>query len=180
MKVGYQGDIFSNARKAAKHLICDVTAEYIPFATCIEMLQAMKEGLLDYGVITIQNTLGGMNKDTDIICNNSVEILDRVELEIEHCLFSLTGELRTGSTVYGDIEALLQCSNNLKEFGCLPVSTSLIAAKMMVSGETPITAGIVCNKENGTHYGLHLVKENIANDCNLKVKYVLFRSTDIN
>lgn len=67
MRIGYQGVEGSNAEAAAKKLAERLSfkdAEFIPLISSKNVITALKQHRIDYGVVATKNTLGGTVRET--------------------------------------------------------------------------------------------------------------------
>ncbi len=86
--IGFQGEhgAFGEvaARQFNRHLICISCAEFR------EVFEAVENGLLHYGVIPIERTLGGAVPDVnEFLTETILKIVGEVKLPIRYCLMTL-------------------------------------------------------------------------------------------
>ena len=168
------------------------TARVLQLDTFDECLQKVRDTKADVAVVPIHNTI---NK---LICGNDnvtpvIEIADSLGLKnihklvfkVDHILASY-GKLEGIRVAYSKSEPLGQCSKFLKRHGITPtssISRSLIitdtatAAKYVSRHQFPYTAAI-CNKEAAEHYGIPIVRGDIANVKDNKTEFHVYQRRD--
>ncbi len=160
--IGYQGE-----RGAYSELAATVwNGEYVPTAcqTWAEVFDGVTSGLYDYGVIPIENTLGGVvNQTNDLMIHSDLSIVGAVEMEIHHCLLALPDtDHREIRTVYSHQQALSQCRNFLARNGLegIPYYNTAGAAKMLLE-KRPKGSAVIAGRNTAEIYNLEIIKENI-------------------
>lgn len=82
---------------------------YHPMGTIPDVFTAVEKGEADYGVIPIENSMGGaVFHSLDMFIDSDLKIVSQVYLEIEHCLIS-HAKPETIKKVISKDQALIQC-----------------------------------------------------------------------
>ncbi|MDA3901146.1 MAG: prephenate dehydratase [Spirochaetes bacterium] len=160
--IGFQGE--QGAYQELASLVWN--KELIPTAcaTFSEVFSGVESGLYDYGIVPIENTLGGVVSQTnDLMIHSNLFVVGAVELEIHHCLMALPGtDHRDIRLVYSHQQALAQCRNFLSRHNLEGVSfyNTAGAAKMLMQ-EKPKASAVIASRLAADIYNLEIIKENI-------------------
>ena len=124
----------------------------------------MKDGLYDYGIVAVENILGGVvGEVNELLVNTDLYVVGAVELPIYLCLLTLPGtDHHDIRSVYSQSQALGQCRNFLSRNSLEPVQyyDSAGAAKMLAE-ETPKSSAVIASKLAAEIYDLEIIKEDI-------------------
>ena len=155
----------------------------IPAGTFGEIMQAVKEGRAEYGVLPLENSSTGTLSDIfDLLAEYDNVIIGEHVIKIEHHLWGLPGaRLSDIQRVYSHRQGLLQCSGFLKqypeikqvEFG----STAGCARKVLEEGD-PAQAAIASLRA-GEHLGLKLLQSSIHNDQTNSTRFIVISNRRI-
>lgn len=149
----------------------------IPMGTFGEVMQAMKEGQADYGILPIENSSTGTLSDIfDLLAEYDNYIIGEHVVKIEHNLWGVPGANFADVTkVYSHCQGLLQCSDFLKQYENIRQidggSTASSARKVLE--EKDITQAAIASKRAGEYYGLQLLKESIHNEENNSTRFII-------
>lgn len=180
MKIGFQGDIGSNAEYAAQKLIKKFNLKeacLIPLTTSQNVVAALSKQNIDYGVMATKNSLAGDVTETTNALTDNIELEDTIEIAVHHCIFTKSPKSQI-SHIASHIQALKQTAATRKKI--LPQATEVecadtaLAAKMLYQGDYPEDYAVICRKNIGLKYGLHLFKENIEDAHPNKTTFGLF------
>jgi chorismate mutase/prephenate dehydratase len=117
MKIGYQGIEGAYSQIASKQFFKDPGCEFIGFENFEEIFLGVYEGILDYGVVPIENSLAGtIHKNIDLLNKFDLRIVGEVYLKINHNLLGIKGsKLEDIKEVYSHWQALAQCEDNIRK-----------------------------------------------------------------
>jgi len=131
-----------------------------------------------------------------IVCADSVPVMDRarsmglrvlatLELPVDHVLASFGG-MEDIAIVYSKDEALAQCSRIIERHGwrqlsavpgiIVPFSTS--GAARYVAGRRAPSFAAICSEDAAEHYGVPIVKRNIADSPDNKTTFHAYVRAD--
>jgi prephenate dehydratase len=169
--IGYQGIKGSNSEIAAmeiakKNEFKDVS--FIPLVSSFNVLESLRQGVIDFGVIAMYNNTGGYVKESEHALKYiDVEYHDEITLPIEHHLFVKNKDvlLHEITQISSHLQALVQCQNNLNmRFPKIPLmadeDTATAAMKLRLD-LLPETTGVLCRKEAGIYNQLHLIESHL-------------------
>lgn len=184
MKIGFQGDIGSNAEEATGKFV-DILKnnklEQVALITSKNVVSALLDKKIKYGVMAIRNSIIGEVIETKNAINEKIEMIDSIEIDIHHCLFA-KNENSLLQYVASHIQALQQTEKTrakiLKDVQEVECIDTALAAKMLYDGEYSENYAVICRKNAGNIYGLKLIAENIEDDKSNKTTFGLFRLKD--
>jgi prephenate dehydratase/chorismate mutase/prephenate dehydratase len=128
------------------------------------VFEVVKTGLYDYGIVAVENTLGGViGEVNELLVNTDLYVVGAVELPIYLCLLALPGtDHREIRTVYSQSQALAQCRNFLARNSLEPVQYyDTAGAAKMLAEETPKSSAVIASKLASEIYDLETIKEDI-------------------
>ncbi len=160
--IGFQGEHGAYGELAANGY--DNNAIPIPVSTFSEVFNGVEKGYLDYGIVPVENSLGGSITDVNnLLVKHNVFIVKEIPVKIRHCLLSLPDtDYREIRVVYSHPQALAQCKNFLERhnFEPRPYYDTAGAAKMLFE-EKPKATAVIANKLCAKLYHLEVIMENI-------------------
>lgn len=169
-RIGYQGIPGSNAEAASKLFVQRFAMEpatLVPLVTSKGVVQALREGSIDYGVMAVRNKIAGDVTETiDALQTIDYDIYGALAIPIRHCLFKRPDvRVEDVTTIAPHPQALLQTQIVRKQLyptlSEVETPDTALAAKQLETGELPPTTMVLCSKQAGLQYGLTLVYEDL-------------------
>jgi prephenate dehydratase len=113
-RVAFQGERGAFSEEAALRLLGQ-EIELVPRRTFADLFRSLHEGLADYLLTPIENSIAGVvQPSSDLLHSSALRILDEVEIKIEQHLIGCPGvTLEDLDTVQSHPVALAQCSHFL-------------------------------------------------------------------
>ena len=93
IKIGFQGDIGSNSEEASHKFAKELNLKntiHIPLITSKNVVNALKNKKVDFGVMAIKNNSAGPVIETQKVLTEKINLLKTIDLEIHHTLFAKT------------------------------------------------------------------------------------------
>ena len=155
----------------------------IPMGSFGEIMQAVKEGKADYGVLPIENSSTGTLSDIfDLLAEYDNIILGEHVVKIEHNLWGLPGAKLSGiRKVYSHQQALMQCSDFLTKSPLMKQikggSTAGAARRILEEGD--ITQAAIASRRAGDKLGLVLLQASIQNDETNSTRFIIISNRKI-
>ncbi len=176
-KVGFQGETGAYSDKAIDTLFEELPCEKVAFKTSYAVVDALKKGKIDFGLLPIENSIvGSITHTYDLMLENKVSIVKEVIIPIHHALLALPGvKLNQIRTIYSHPAAIGQCEVFLRKFettDILPTYDTAGSARMIAEKNLKDTAAIA-SKESAGMYGLEVLKENIEDYPHNQTRFVL-------
>lgn len=155
----------------------------IPMGTFGEIMQSIKEGKADYGVLPIENSSTGTLSDIfDLLAEYDNVIIGEHLVKIEHNLWGRKGaKLSDIRKVYSHRQGLLQCSGFLKQYPHIKQieGGSTAACAKLVSEVQDITQAAIASSRAGAYYGLELLQASIHNEDNNMTRFIIITNKKI-
>ncbi|MFZ0451098.1 MAG: prephenate dehydratase [Desulfatiglandaceae bacterium] len=136
----------------------------IPCGEFAEVFDGVQSGLYEYGIVPVENTLGGaVSQVNQLLINTELNVVGAVELPINLCLVAPAGtDHREILTIYSHPQALSQCRQFLARNKLEPVQYHDTAgAAKMLAEKRPKRAAAIASKLSAELYNLEIIKENI-------------------
>lgn len=179
MKIGYQGTLGSFSQIAAKNLFDG--NELINFLTFKDVVDNVLIGNIDYGVLPIENSYTGeVSMVLDELYNSNVYITSMYNLPIIQNLVGIkTAQLKDIKQVYSHEQALMQCSQFLKDLNVEMISfaNTALASEYVKKLNDPSKAAI-SSSLTAELYDLKILKEAINNNKSNTTRFAVI-SKDI-
>jgi prephenate dehydratase len=114
MRIAYQGEPGAFSEAAARQVNSE--AQLIPCRAFEDVFDAVKGGPAGYGVIPIENSIGGsIHRNFDLLVEHDIPIVGEIELPVVHHLLALPGtSMEQVRRIYSHPQALAQCDRFLR------------------------------------------------------------------
>ncbi len=178
-RVGFLGPFGTFTEQAVKSQSDLARCELVPYRTVPDVLDAVEQGLVDVGVVPIENSIEGtVNFTQDALAFDYELLIQReIVLDIEHCLLAAAGtELGSVHTVYSIPVATAQCHRFLRE--SLPEAEILAAnstadAAKLAGGSKTAGVAAVAPRNAADLYGLDVIAADIADHRGNQTRFVV-------
>ena len=156
-------------------------AELRPLASIRKVFEAVEVGLVDYGLVPIDNSqAGSINETYDLFLKHGLHLVGETVVPVDHCLLTLPGTSVDDVTeVISHPQAIAQCEEFLSALDAeiRPEYDTAGAAKR-ISEEKLSTTAAIASKRAAELYGLDVVAESIQTYPNNHTRFgVLSRSS---
>lgn len=186
MKIGYQGIEGSNSEASARSMANRLGwtgVEYVPLVHSRGVVDALLAGEVDCGVMATLNHVAGVVQETEAALRGlNYRMLALDCIPIHHCLFVKDGAVTEIHAVASHIQALEQCRGTLAQDYPGAVwkeeEDTAIAARHLAEGLLPRDTGVLCRRDAGEAFGLHLVRENLEDDAENATEFELIRLSE--
>jgi len=136
----------------------------VPCSQFAEVFEGVKSGLFDFGIVPVENTLGGSVEQVNhLLINTDLNVVGAVELPIHLCLLALPGtDHREIRNVYSHPQAIAQSRQFLSRNKLDPVQYyDTAGAARMLAEERPKGSAAIASKLCAELYHLEIIKEDI-------------------
>ncbi|MCU0578184.1 MAG: bifunctional chorismate mutase/prephenate dehydratase [Desulfobacterota bacterium] len=136
----------------------------MPCPEFTDLFTGVEEGLYDFGLVPVENTLGGpVGPVNDLLIGTELRVAGAVELPVRHCLLAPPGADHRGiRRVYSHPQALAQCRRFLARNKLEPVRYHDTAgAARMIADKRPGGAAAIGSALCAGLYDLEILKEGI-------------------
>ena len=142
-----------------------------------EVFHYVESGLSDYGVVPIENSVGGaVNQTLDALKETSAVLCGEVLLPVHHTLLGVGDSLDGVKKIYAHDQAFQQCrgwlDSHMKGVQKIPVSSNAAAA-MAVKQFLDPTAVAIASLEAGEIYGLKTLACRIEDAASNMTRFVV-------
>ncbi|MEQ3513535.1 prephenate dehydratase domain-containing protein [Pseudoalteromonas sp. BZB3] len=189
MKIAFQGIEGSFSEIAAMKLANQIGAaefELIPMATSENVCKSIDEGSVKYGVVAIENSIGGVVSETREALNQRELIeISKTSIPISQCIFKFSSEINNDEIKFiaSHEQALRQCENTIKTLfpnaEIKPVEDTALAAKRLKENILDPYTAVICSKHAGEINGLSLLQEDAQDRAGNRTYFTLFTKAKV-
>lgn len=142
-----------------------------------EVMDELKEGKADYGVLPIENSsTGGINDIYNLLGEYDNYIVDEIDLKIDQALLGVKGaKLSDIRKVYSHTQGLMQCSQFLEEnpqIAQYSYSSTAASAKK-VKEDNDISQAAIAGVIAAKCYGLDVIKKKCNYNSNNTTRFII-------
>ena len=187
-KLYFLGPEGTYAEKAMKILVktLDIKAdEIIPKNPVTKIIQTVDNEKDSAAVLPIENSIEGIVRETIdnliIVKDNTLKITAETIIPINHCLVSLSDDIRNIKTIISHSQALDQCSGfiseNLPDTQVISAPSTALAAKFVKEHGSEYAA--IASETSAEKFGLNILARNINNEKDNKTRFILFSRMEL-
>jgi chorismate mutase / prephenate dehydratase len=182
--VGFQGTEGAYGHQAAlQHFaVAQRPVAFKAYGSFKETLEAVVEGRVDRAMLPIENTTAGsVYESYDLLLRFNLSLVGEEIVDVRHCLLGISSvPLESLTRIHSHPQALSQCSEFLSTLKCEGVSAAntALAAKHVRDLNSPQEAAIA-SEEAGAHFGLTVLRREIANQAVNYTRFVVVAATPI-
>jgi len=183
--VAFQGTEGAYGHQAAlQHFaVAQRPVAFKAYTTFKDMLEGVIEGHADRAMLPIENTTAGsVYESYDLLLRFNLALVGEEIVDVRHCLLGVASvPIESLKRIHSHPQALSQCSEFLSTLhDCEGVSAgnTALAAKHVRDLNNPHEAAIA-SEEAGAHFGLTVLKRDIANQAVNYTRFVVVSATPI-
>lgn len=155
-------------------------AEFVPLVHSQGVVNALKAGTVDYGVMaTLNHTAGVVRETADALKGVNYRIVALDCIPVHHDLFVKDSSVDKVKVIASHPQALQQCrtvlASDYPDAVLLDEEDTALAARNLAQGILPGTAGVLCRAEAGELYGLHRLRSNLEDDTSNGTEFELIK-----
>lgn len=169
IRVGFQGTEGAYGHQAAlQHFaVAQRPVVFKAYGTFRQMLEAVIEGSVDRAMLPIENTTAGsVYESYDLLLRFNLSLVGEEIVDVRHCLLGVADvPIASLRRIHSHPQALSQCSEflaTLRDCEGVAAANTALGAKHVKDLNDPREAAIA-SEEAGAHFGLHVLKRDIAN-----------------
>ena len=178
--IGFQGTHGAYSDAAAR--VWNPEAATMPFREFSQVFDAVLEGDIHYGVVPVENTLGGVVGQVNaILATTELRIVAAIDMPIRHCLMAAPGtDHREIRSAYSHGQALAQCRRFLERnrLEALEWYDTAGAARMIAETQAKGSAA-VASRFAAELYGLDIIKEDIQDSDVNRTRFLVLAKSDM-
>ena len=172
-KIGYLGPEGTFSWIATNKIFYN-NSQLCPFTNIKDIFIALSNEEIDFGVVPIENSIGGLVSETmNSFTDNFIYSLGSFKIYIHHCLASRGKDIKKIKIIKSHIQALSQCQNWLdKTFpNILKESTTSTIAPVLENFSE--NTGFILSQSAANKYKLNILAENIEDNKENFTKFFL-------
>ena len=178
-RIAFQGERGAFSEEAA-HKLLGAEIELVPRRTFAELYSSLDNGVADYLLAPIENTIAGVvQPSVDLLQSSSLTVVDEIQIKVEQHLIGCPGtSLNTIETVQSHPVALAQCS---RFFQTHPKLKSVVAddtagsvAEVIRLGDPKLAA--IAGQRAAEFYGGSIICKNIQDHSENYTRFILLSS----
>ena len=177
--IGFQGTHGAYSDAAAR--TWNPEAATMPFREFSQVFDAVLDGDIDYGIVPVENTLGGVvGQVNSILVTTELRIVAAIDMPIRHCLMAAAGtDHRDIRSAYSHGQALAQCRRFLERnrLEAMEWYDTAGAARMIAETQAKGSAA-VASRFAAELYGLDIIKEDIQDSETNRTRFLVLAKTD--
>lgn len=185
LRVAFQGTEGAYGHQAAQQHFAVVRRPvgFKSYGSFKEMLEAVIEGHADRAMLPIENTTAGsVYESYDLLLRFNLSLVGEEIVDVRHCLLGVADvPLESLRRIHSHPQALSQCSeflSTLRDCEGVSAANTALAAKHVRQLNDPTEAAIA-SEEAGAHFGLHVLKRDIANQPVNYTRFVVVAATPV-
>lgn len=163
MRIAYQGEPGAFSEAASRQV--SGQADLLPCKSFEDVFDAVERGLVDYGVLPIENSIGGsIHRNFDLLLEHQLPIVGEVEVPVVHHLLALPGRtLGDIRRIYSHPQALAQCDRFLRTLTNVEITATYDTAgsAKMIADERLNDAAAIASARAAEVFGLEPIKSSI-------------------
>jgi len=183
--VAFQGTEGAYGHQAAlQHFaVAQRPVAFKAYTTFKDMLEAVIEGHADRAMLPIENTTAGsVYESYDLLLRFNLALVGEEIVDVRHCLLGVASvPIESLKRIHSHPQALSQCSeflSTLQDCEGVSAGNTALAAKHVRDLNNPHEAAIA-SEEAGAHFGLTVLKRDIANQAVNYTRFVVVAATPI-
>ena len=179
VRVGFLGPFGTFTEQAVRSQPDLGSGELVAFRSVPDVLDAVDNGDVDFGVVPIENSIEGTVNFTQDALSFDYNLLIQRELvlDIEHCLMAMAGtSLADITTVLSIPVATAQCHRYLREqvgHAEVQAANSTADAAKTVASHGVAGVAAIAPKNAATLYGLNILATDIADHAGNQTRFVV-------
>lgn len=181
MRIAYQGEPGAFSEAASRQVNAD--AELLPCRAFEDVFAAVSEGRVDYGVLPIENSIGGsIHRNFDLLAQHDLPIVGETEVPVIHQLLALPGTaLGSVRRIYSHPQGLAQCERFLRTLSNVEILASYDTAgsAKMIATEKLVDAAAIASKRAGEVFGLNVLAAGIQDYEHNTTRFLVVGKTPI-
>ena len=181
--VAFQGTEGAYGHQAAlQHFaVAQRPVNFKAYGSFREMLEGVIEGHADRAMLPIENTTAGsVYESYDLLLRFNLSLVGEEIVDVRHCLLGVADvPVESIKRIHSHPQALSQCSeflSGLKDCEGVSAANTALAAKHVRDLDNPHEAAIA-SEEAGAHFGLTVLKRDIANQAVNYTRFVVCSAT---
>ena len=149
--------------------------EVIPCPTFADVLKNTENGVSDYSVLPVENSLeGSVGESNDLLLSTNLKAVNEIYHRIHHCLIG-TGSLADIDTVYSHPQALGQCRQFIQENSLKTIPSYDTAGSVKIIKDlNRSNVACIASKNAAEIFGVPVIQDGIEDNANNYTRFLIF------
>jgi len=172
-RISFQGERGAYSEAAAISFFGD-SIEAIPCPTFADALKNTENGVSDYSVLPVENSLeGSVGESIDLLLSTKLNVVGEIYHRIHHCLIG-TGPLADIDIVYSHPQALGQCRQFIQENSLEIIPTYDTAGSVkIIRGLNENNVACIASKNAAKIFDVPVIQEGIEDNTNNYTRFLV-------
>ena len=173
-EVSFQGERGAYSESASISFFGD-DIEVIPCPTFADVLKNTENGVSDYSVLPVENSLeGSVGESNDLLLSTNLKAVNEIYHRIHHCLIG-TGSLADIDTVYSHPQALGQCRQFIQENSLKTIPSYDTAGSVKIIKDlNKSNVACIASKNAAEIFGVPVIQDGIEDNANNYTRFLIF------
>ena len=173
-RVSFQGERGAYS-EAASISFFEGEIETIPCSTFADALKNTENGVSDYSVLPIENSLeGSVGESNDLLLSTKLKAVSEIYHRIHHCLIG-TGSLADIDTVYSHPQALGQCRKFIQEKSLKTIPSYDTAGSVKIIKDLDKNnVACIASKNAAKIFDVPVIQEGVEDTANNYTRFLVF------
>jgi chorismate mutase / prephenate dehydratase len=173
--VSFQGETGAYSEEAAfRYFGQGATTK--PFETLEENFKSVDMGIVQYGIVPVENSLeGSIPRTYDLLLDSNLKVSGEIILRVVHCLICLPGvRIDSIKEVYSHPQALGQCQTFLRQMGLKPIPSFDTAGSVKFIKENGLRdTAAIASARAAEIYGMKVLVKSIEDTANNYTRFFI-------
>ena len=173
-RVSFQGERGAYSDAASISFFGD-DIEVIPCPTFADVLKNTENGVSDYSVLPVENSLeGSVGESNDLLLSTKLKAVSEIYHRIHHCLIG-TGSLTDIDTVYSHPQALGQCRKFIQEKSLKTIPSYDTAGSVKIIKDlNKNNVACIASKNAAKIFDVPVIQEGVEDNANNYTRFLIF------
>ena len=173
-RISFQGERGAYSDAASISFFGD-DIEVIPCPTFADVLKNTENGVSDYSVLPVENSLeGSVGESNDLLLSTNLKAVNEIYHRIHHCLIG-TGSLADIDTVYSHPQALGQCRQFIQENSLKTIPSYDTAGSVKIIKDlNKSNVACIASKNAAEIFGVPVIQDGIEDNANNYTRFLIF------
>jgi len=173
-RVSFQGERGAYS-EAASISFFEGEIETIPCPTFADALKNTENGVSDYSVLPVENSLeGSVGESNDLLLSTKLNVVGEIYHRIHHCLIG-TGSIEDIDTVYSHPQALGQCRQFIQKNSLNTIPSYDTAGSVKIIKDlNKNSVACIASKNAAKIFGVPVIQEGIEDNTNNYTRFLIF------
>ena len=180
LKIAFQGELGAYSEMAVYDFFGQ-NVEVKPCKSFDEVFENVKTGIVNYGVVPIENSIeGSVNRTYDLFLEYDLKVCGEIIIRISHCLIAHKGTtIEHIETVYSHPQALAQCRKFLEQHKLRAISTFDTAGSVkMIKVKNMMDSAAIASERAAQIYDMSIIARDIEDIKNNSTRFFVLDKKD--